>query len=172
MPGQLPRQGQRQKCRHRLSAHGRDIAQAARQAAVPNRLCRMPIPSKMNSLQREVSRDQRLVSGRQAQDCGIVPDSSHHALPRPYLAADPGNQRFFGKRHGETIYGPCLPASAPGKPTGRNYSESPDGYQLSNLSSVTCPTGHEFVTFLRNRLNVLGIVDTGNLVCYREHAVS
>jgi hypothetical protein len=63
----------------------------------------MPFSPEVNSFQRKISRDQRLMPGRQAQYGSVVTDSGHNVAPGPRLAANPSNQRFFRKRHGETI---------------------------------------------------------------------
>ena len=105
---QVARQRQRKKCRYRLPAHGRDIAQSPRQAAVPNRFRRMPIPPKVNSFQGKVGSDQRVLillrasSRHQSQHGAVISNSSLNRgiLRSPRQTANLGNQGFFGNRHG------------------------------------------------------------------------
>jgi hypothetical protein len=53
----MRRNGQRKKHRDRLSAHGRNIAEPARQAAVANCFGRMPFATEVNTLHAQVSSD-------------------------------------------------------------------------------------------------------------------
>ena len=53
---------------------------------MPDRLRRMPVTPKMNSLQREVGRDQRVVSRGRPQHGAVIPDPGHN---RPHVARAP-----------------------------------------------------------------------------------
>src|SRR5215472_6116867 len=69
---QLGGQTQRQKRRQRLASHGRDVAQPARQTAMPNRLWRVPLAAKVHALQAEIGCDQRVVMVRNSKKRAIV----------------------------------------------------------------------------------------------------
>ena len=75
---QVPRQRQREEGRDRLASHGGDVAEPPHQAAMPDGLGRMPVTPKMNSLQGEVGRDQRVFSRGNPQDGAVVPDAHNH----------------------------------------------------------------------------------------------
>ena len=104
---QAARQRQRKKCGDRLSAHGGDIAQPSRQASVANRFRRMPVAPEVNSLQREIRRNQRVFllllasAPRKPQHGAVVSDSSQNggARPRPRQTANLCDQGFFGNHH-------------------------------------------------------------------------
>jgi len=55
----------------------------------------------VDSLNREVGRDQSLVGGGNAQDGAIVADTGNHAQTPAGAPADAGNQRLFVKGHGD-----------------------------------------------------------------------
>ncbi len=115
--GQIARQGQGKEGRDRFSAHGGDVAQSARQAAVADRFRRMPVAAEVDAFQREVGRDQGFSSRQQAQHGAVVSNSGEdrHGSSRRSApigsedarqTANLGNQRFFGKRHGATTIPP------------------------------------------------------------------
>lgn len=75
----LGRKGQREKCRHRQASHGSDVAEPAGKAAVPDNLGGMPFASKVDTFEAKVGRDQRLMSGGQAQHGAVVANAMNHA---------------------------------------------------------------------------------------------
>ncbi len=61
---QLWRKRQRKECGPRCPAHGGNVAESAGQAAVPDRVRRMPLAAEVNVLQAEVGGDQYFVPAR------------------------------------------------------------------------------------------------------------
>jgi hypothetical protein len=109
----VPRERQRKKYRHRIPAHGRNIAESPRQAPVPNRFRRMPIPPKVNSFQAEIGCDQHVVAtpARPQPQHGAVISKSR--LDRRIFSpsrhpANLANQRIFRKPHATNISQPPL----------------------------------------------------------------
>jgi hypothetical protein len=95
---------QRQECCPRLPSHSGDVTQSAGQAAVANSFGRMPLPTKMYTFQREIGRDERFMSLRQAQHGAIVADpfTNPRALAQSGTAADIRDQDSFWQRQGKT----------------------------------------------------------------------
>ena len=167
---QIPRQRQREKGRHRLAAHGGNIAQSARQAAMADRFRRMPVAPEVNAFQREVGRDQGFVSRRQAQHGAVISNSGEDRTVRAEStptsggfrhAANLGNQRFFGKRHGATTIPPVVrwqPFLSAGFTAIRDL-----GKRTSGNLSLGAPGYPAF----GNRKMPYCLVDRGNPVCYR-----
>jgi hypothetical protein len=69
---QVRREGKGQERGYRACSHGREIAQPTRENPVPDGIRRMPVTAEVPPFQREVSRDQKLVAPRRAEDCTIV----------------------------------------------------------------------------------------------------
>ena len=78
----LAGQRQREESRQRTRAHCGQVAQAARQRPVADRLGRVPVAAEVASFQREVGRDQQLVTFRRAQDGAVVADAERQIRPR------------------------------------------------------------------------------------------
>ncbi len=99
--GKLPWQGERKKHRLRLPAHGSDVTESARQAAVPHALGRVPCPFEMDVLQAEISRNQGLMTARDGNHSTVVPDAyaTEAGMPLCNLHAKPADQRSLGQGH-------------------------------------------------------------------------
>ena len=65
-----------------------------------NRLGRVPIAPKVNTLEAEIGRDQHLLTGRNSEQSTIVADAKRDKLFSGFGRgpADACNQRFFGER--------------------------------------------------------------------------
>src|SRR5579859_1868278 len=79
---QVPRQAERKEACQRCTAHGSDIAQAARQAAVANTLRGVPVAAEMYVLDGKVRGDQKFVAGAGTQDGAVVADSLRYGSVR------------------------------------------------------------------------------------------
>jgi hypothetical protein len=99
--GQILRHGEGQKRCNRIAAHGGDIAEAAGEAAMADRLGRMQIAPEMDSLQAEIRGHQRLVASGYLEDGAIVPDSGDYAPFSGCPPANARNQRLFSERQDE-----------------------------------------------------------------------
>ena len=94
--GKLGRQGQRKERCDGISAHGCNVAESARQAAVANALRGMPFAAKMYPFETEVSGDQRLVACGNTQDGAVVSDAGGDRGLGSDAPADGGYQGSFG----------------------------------------------------------------------------
>ena len=101
--GRSSGQRQRKKRRQRLPAHGRDVAEPARQAAMPHRLGRMPCPPEMNILQAEVGCNQGFMTPGNSKHGAVIPnaDSAIQGSTTSFgFPANAGNQSFFMEGQG------------------------------------------------------------------------
>ena len=85
----------RQECRPWLATHSGDIAQSPRQASPSHYFRRMPLPPEMHVLQREVGRNQQVVTNRHAQHGSVVSDPGYDRSTGANPAPDPLDQRFL-----------------------------------------------------------------------------
>src|SRR5262249_18088962 len=69
------RQRQGKKRSNSPSPHGADVTQATSETAMPKALGRLPIAPEVNSFQAEISRDQPLMSRRNAQNGTVISHS-------------------------------------------------------------------------------------------------
>lgn len=80
--GQFAGKGQREEGGNRFASHGGDVAKPARQAAMADRLGRMPVAAEVDSLEGEIGGDQGLMAARDAENGGIVADAGDNVAAR------------------------------------------------------------------------------------------
>src|SRR5215468_1765681 len=71
-------QSKGKKSSDRISPHGGNVTQPTSQASMPDALRRLPIPPEVNAFQAEVSRDQRFMPRRNAQNGTVISRSQCH----------------------------------------------------------------------------------------------
>ena len=81
-PRQLRGHREREKCGEGASTHRRQITQAARQAAMPDRLGRVPLAAEMHLLKREVGGYDDIFVGPGSQDGAVVANAHAELAPR------------------------------------------------------------------------------------------
>ncbi len=91
--GQFRGQSERKKGCFRASPHGRQVAQAARQAAMAYTLRRMPIPAEMDIFKREVGGDDQLFAAPRPQHSAVVANAE---VQNPALAAASTRAQLLG----------------------------------------------------------------------------
>ena len=82
-------QREREEGRQRTRAHGGQIAKAARQRPVADRLRRMPVAAEVAAFEGEVGGDEEFVASGRAQDGAVVADAEGDAA-REAVASAPG----------------------------------------------------------------------------------
>ncbi len=96
--GQTRRQSQRKKRRQGFPAHGGDVAEATRQAAMSHGIRRVPRPPEVHVFQAEIGRDQGLMTARNFDHRTVIPDAGsaiQENATSSGLPADAGDQSFF-----------------------------------------------------------------------------
>jgi hypothetical protein len=73
--GECRRKSEGEEGGERLSAHGGEVAESARERAMAGGGGGMPVAAKVNSLERKVGRHDEVVVGGRAEDGGVVPDA-------------------------------------------------------------------------------------------------
>ena len=104
IPRDRPRQSKRQKRGDRSRSHRRNIAQTPRKSPMPDRLRRMPLPTKMPAFERKVGRHHQIFRCSHAQNGTIVSNSelrgaaSDGAIPCGALTDVLNQRKFAGGR--------------------------------------------------------------------------
>ena len=90
------------------ASHGSDVAQSSSQAAVPDRVGRMPLAAEVHPFQAEVGGDQRFLPARERQDGAVVADALTGSYAATGNAANAANKQFFAEWHGDPYPGQSL----------------------------------------------------------------
>src|SRR5208283_1037788 len=102
---------QREERRERHPSHRGDVTEAASQASMPHRVCRMPFPPKVHLLETEIGCDQHLLPARQLQNRAIVADTLPASGAPSRQPANALDEQFLAKRHSEPSSTKAVPAA-------------------------------------------------------------
>ena len=101
---ELSRHSEREKCCPRLAAHGRNIAQTARQAAMPDAHRRVPLAPEVGAFDAEIGSDQQFAAARDVQYGAVIANPHGDSLASCRTgAANALNQFGFACRQGDMI---------------------------------------------------------------------